>query len=78
MRTMVLSGVGLIAAAFAVAFKPAAHVPMRASALVPDEQRIPLPKEKRGKRSSGRCPKSERMLRTQAERHRTSYHIRAR
>lgn len=63
MRTIFV-GVGLISAAFAIAFSPVRHLVKAAESVVsPDGQRIPQPRDKRGPRMPTRCPKSERMAR---------------
>lgn len=61
MRTALKFGsVGILAAALAVVFSSKIHI-HPGFAVIPDEQRIPQRKDKRGKRMTARCTKSERM-----------------
>jgi hypothetical protein len=62
MRTIFL-GVGLIGAAFAIAFSPKIQLRAGDPVLLSDGQRIPQPREKRGPKMPTRCPKSEKMAR---------------
>lgn len=60
---MIFLGVGLIGAAFAVAFSPKMHVRAGEPVLSPSGQRIPMRRDTRRPKMPTRCPKSEKMAR---------------
>lgn len=76
MRILAFGG-GLIVLALATLAGPKMTAPVGEPVVIPEGERIPKPKDRRGERMPSRCTKSERMARLQANQKRQRRHSRS-